>query len=141
MPTDRLSEHEFDRMLGHALRLSSEAVPADFTGRMLKRIRESQERKILARIVLQERLALAGCVALVAAVLAGGLVFPDAAAEFFQRAAGAFTQQGRTFIEGIPQTVEAVREQWQFCLATAAALGFAVYSFAALLLGDRLRMA
>lgn len=141
MPTDRLSEHEFDRMLGRALRSSLQPVPADFTQRMLKRIRQSEEQKILARIVLQERLALAGCIALVAAVLAGGLAFPDAAAELFQRAAGAFTQRGRAFIEGIPQTVGVVREQWQFCLAMAAASGFAVYSFAALLLGDRPRTA
>ena len=141
MLTDRLSEHDFDRMLGRALRSSSQAVPAGFTGKMLKRVRKSQERKILARIVLQERLALAGCIALVAAALTAGLVFPDAAAEFLQRAAGAFTQQGRAFIEGIPQTVEAVREQWQFCLVMAAVLGFAVYSLAALLLGDRLRIA
>jgi hypothetical protein len=141
MPTDRLSEHDFDRLLGRALRSSSEAVPVDFTGKMLRRIRESQERKILARIVLQERLALAGCIALVAAALTTGLVFPDAAAEFLQRAAGAFPQQGRAFIDGIPQTVEAVRGQWQFCLAMAGGLGFAVYSFAALLLGDRLRIA
>ena len=72
-------------------------------------------------------------------------------AELFQRAASAFTQQGRAFIDGIPQAVEAVREQWlrqvgasaelPDCLAMAAALAFAVYSFAALLLGDRLRMA
>jgi len=139
MPTDRLNECDFDQMLGRALRSSSQTVPANFTGRMLRRIRDSQERRILARIVLQERLALAGCIALPIAVLAGGLAFPDAAAELFQRAAGAFTQHGRVFADGIPQAVEAVREQWQFCLATAAACALAVYSFAALLLGDKLR--
>lgn len=140
MPTDRLNEHEFDRMLGRALRSSSQPVPADFTQRMLKRIRQSEEQRVLARIVLQERLALAGCIVLVAVVLTGGLLLPDAAAESLHRTAEAFTQQGRAFIEEIPQTVEVIRGQWQWCLALGAAAGFAIYSFAALLLGDRLRI-
>lgn len=141
MPTDRLNEHEFDIFLGRALRSSSQPVPADFTGKMLKRLRESQERKTLARIVLQERLALAGCIALVAAVLAGSLVFPDAAVEFIQRIVGSFTQQGRVCIDGIPKILGDILGHWQFCLATAAAFAVATYSLAALFLGDRLRMA
>ncbi len=138
MPTDRLNEHEFDKMLGRALRSSSQPVPADFTQRMLKRLRQSEEQRILARIVLQERLALAGCIVLVVAVLVGGLLLPDVAAESLHRAARAFAQQGHAFIEEIPQAVEAIRGQWQWCLALVAAVGFAVYSLAGLWLGKRL---
>lgn len=120
------------------MRSSSEAVPADFTRKMILRIRQSEERKVLACVVLQERLALAGCIALVVAVLIVGLVLPDAAAESLYHAAAAFTQRGLTFVEGIPQTMEAIREQVRFCLAMAVAIGFTVYSFAALLRGESL---
>jgi hypothetical protein len=139
MPTDRLSEHDFDKMLGRALRSSSQPVPADFTEKMLKRVRQCEEQRVLARIVLQERLALAGCIALVAAALVAGLVFPDASAEFLHRAAGALTQQGRAFVEEIPQTIEVIRGQWQWYLALAAGVVLAVYSAAGLWLGERLR--
>jgi hypothetical protein len=108
---------------------------------MLKRLRQSEEQRILARIVLQERLALAGCIVLVAAVLAGGLVLPDAAAESLQLGARAFTQQRHAFIEEIPRTVEVIRGQWQWYLALSAAAGFAVYSLAGLWLGKRLWIA
>ena len=141
MPTDRLNECDFDQMLGRALQSSSQSVPADFTQRMLKRLRQSEEQRILARIVLQERLALAGCIVLVAAVLAGGLVLPDAAAESLQLGARAFTQQRHAFIEEIPRTVEVIRGQWQWYLALSAAAGFAVYSLAGLWLGKRLWIA
>lgn len=141
MPTDRLNRRDFDEMLGRALRSSSQPVPADFTEKMLKRIRQSEEQKVLARVVLQERLALAGCIALVAAAVLAGLVFPDNAAEFLHRAAGAFTQQGRDFVDGIPQTIEAIRGQWQWCLALGAAAVLAFYSLAGLWLGERLKTA
>jgi hypothetical protein len=104
---------------------------------MLKRIRQSEEQRILARIVLQERLALAGCIALLVAVLAGGLVLPDAAAESLQHAARVFTQQRHSFIEEIPRTVQVIRGQWQWYLAFGAIAGLAVYSLAGLWLGKR----
>ncbi len=47
-------------MLGRTLRSFSPGVPADFTETMLRRIGQAEEQKILARVVLQERLALAG---------------------------------------------------------------------------------
>ena len=141
MPTDKLSEDNFDRILGRAMRSSSEPVPADFTGRMLKRIREADERRILARVVLQERLALAGCIVLAAAAVAAVVVFPDAIAEVFRSAAGGFTEQGRALIDRIPQAIEAVQGQWQFYTVLTAVFGFAVYSLVGLLVGDRLRMA
>ena len=48
-------EKQFDEMLGRALRQHSEAVPADFTERMLRQIDSAEEQRILARVVLQER--------------------------------------------------------------------------------------
>ena len=141
MPTRKLSEHNFDRILGRALRSSSQPVPGDFTERMLERIRRAQEQRILARVVLQERLALTGCIVLVVAALAAVAVFPDAIAELFQSAAGDFSEQGRTFIYKIPHAIEAVRGQWQSYAVVAGVLGFAAYGFVGLLLGDRFRLA
>jgi hypothetical protein len=90
---------------------------------------------------LQERLALAGCIVLAAAAVAAVVVFPDAIAQVFRSAAGGFTEQGRVFIDRIPQAVEAVQGQWQFYTVLAAVFGFAVYGLAGLFVGDRLRMA
>lgn len=137
MPIDKMNEYDFDQVLSRALRSSSQSVPADFTQRMIRQIRRSEERRILARIVLQERLALASCIILAGAVLFGGLVLPDAAVESLQHAARALTQHRHAFIEEIPQTVQVIRGQWQWFLALGAVAGFAVYNLADLWLGKR----
>lgn len=137
MPTDKLSERDFDKMLGRHLRSSSEAVPADFTDRMLRQIRQLQERKILARIVLQERLALAGCIALVAAAVLAPMLLTDSLAGALQGRAAGFTDQCRTFLDKLPPAIEAVLDRWQLYAVLGAVFGFAAYSLAGLFLGDR----
>jgi len=123
------------------LRLSSEPVPADFSERMLRRIRQAEEQKILARVILQERLALAGCIVFAAAAIVAVVAFPGAIAAVFQSVAGSFTERGGVLIDRIPQTIETIRGQWQFYTVIAAMAGFAVYSLVDLLVGDRLRTA
>ena len=132
MPTDRLSERDFDRLLQRTLRSSSEPVPADFTRRMLKQIRQLQERKILARIVLQQRLALAGCVALVAVAVLAPMLLTDTFTGVLQGKAAGFTDQWRTFLDKIPPALDAVLGQWQLYVVLAGVLGFAAYSFTGL---------
>lgn len=140
MLADRLNKDDkFDEILGRTLRSSSESVPTDFTERMLVRIRQADERKILARVILQERLALAGCIVFAVAVVVAIIAFPGALAVFFQNAAGSFTGRGGALIDRIPQTVETVLSQWQVYTVLAAMAGFAVYSLIDLLAGDRLR--
>ena len=129
MPTDGLSERDFDRLLQWTLRSSSEPVPADFTPRMLKQIKESQERKILARIVLQQRLALAGCIALVAVAVLGPMLLTDTFTGVLQGKAAGFTDQWRTVLDKIPPALDAVLGQWQLYVVLAGVLGFAAYSF------------
>jgi len=126
MPTDK--EEKFDEMLGKALRLSSEPVPANFTDRMLKQIREVEEQKILARTIMQERLALAGCIVLGVIVIVLAAVFPSIA--------GSLTVQAEAFADKISQTIEAVSYEWQFYIVFAGVFGFAVYSLVDLLIGD-----
>ncbi len=142
MLADRLNTNDkFDKMLGRALRSSSEPVPADFTETMLRRIRKAEEQKILARVVLQERLALAGCILFGAAAIVAVAAFPDTITAVFQSIAGSFTERGSALVDKIPQTIETVRSQWQLYTVLAAMAGFAVYSLVDLLLGDRLRTA
>jgi len=142
MLADRLNKDDkFDEMLGRTLRSSSEPVPTDFTKRMLSRIRQAEEQKILARVILQERLALAGCIVFGTAAIVAVAAFPDAIAALFQSAAGSFAARGGALVDRIPQTIETVRGQWQFYTVLAAVAGFAVYSLIDLLAGDRLRIA
>ncbi|MBW7991230.1 MAG: hypothetical protein FVQ84_14630 [Planctomycetes bacterium] len=142
MLADRLNKDDkFDEMLGRTLRRSSQAVPADFTQRMLSQIRQAEEKKILARVVLQERLALAGCFALGAAAIIAMTVFPDTITAVFNNIVGGFTSRSSTLVSRIPRTIETVRDQWQLYSVLAAMAGFAVYSLLDLLAGDRLKTA
>ena len=128
-------------MLGRALRSSSEPVPADFSQRMLGRIRQAQEQKILAHVILQEKLALAGCIVFGAAAIIAVLAFPETIAAVFQSVAGSFTARGGALVDRIPQTIETVLGQWQLYTGLAIMAGFAVYSLVDLLAGDGLRTA
>jgi len=142
MLADRLNKDDrFDEMLGRTLHSSSPSVPTDFTERMLGRIRQAEEQKILARVILQERLALAGCIVFSAAAIVAVAAFPGAIAAVFQSIAASFTERGGALVDRIPQTIETVRGQWQLYTVLAAVAGFAVYSLVDLLLGDRLRTA
>ena len=141
MPRNRPNEDKFDEMLGRALQRHSEPVPADFTGRMLRRIEEAEERQVLARVVLQERIALAGSFMLGAAALVAVVFFPGRVTAVFGSIAGSFTEQGDTLIGRIPQAIEAVRGEWQLYTVVGVVFVFAVYSLMDLLLGDRLRIA
>jgi len=142
MLADRLNaDDKFDKMLGRALRSSSPGAPADFTERMLSKIREAEEQKILARVVLQERLTLAGCIVFGAAAIVAVAVFPGDIIAVFRSIAGSFTSHGGALVDRVPKTIESVRDQWQSYTVMAAVFGFAIYSLIDLLAGDRLRTA
>lgn len=131
MSVDKLNERKFDGILEQALQEHSEPTPADFTARMLRQIREAQERRILAQVVLQERLALAGCIVLGIIAIIMVVVFPNIA--------GSLTGQVHAFIGKITRAIEAVNWNWQFYTVFVAVFGFAVYSLVDLLVGDGLR--
>jgi len=140
MLADRINKDDkFDEMLGRTLRSSSQAVPADFTQRMLKQIRQAEEQKILARVVLQERLALAGCFALGAAAIIAMAVFSDTITAVFHSIVGSYTTQSTTIVSRILGSINTVRDQWQLCIFLASMAGFAVYSLVDLLVGDRIK--
>jgi hypothetical protein len=128
MSADKLNEDKFDDILRHGLRRHSEEVPSDFAERMLRQIREAEEQRILARVVLQERLSLAGCIVLGVVTVAVVVVFPGIAA--------GFTEYVRATLGKATQIIEAVRYDWQFYAVFLGLFGFIAYSLVDLLVGD-----
>ncbi|MHC4657172.1 MAG: hypothetical protein ACYS91_19470 [Planctomycetota bacterium] len=139
----KLNDDKFDEMLGQSLRRHSEPVPADFTERMLREVREVQERQILARVVLQERLSLAGCIVFGVLAAVGITVFPGRIVGILRSIVAGFAERGGVVVNGIGQTIsiETVRSEWQLYIILALVLGFALYCVVDMLVGDRLRTA
>jgi hypothetical protein len=142
MVAAKLNEDKFDEMLGQSLRRHSEPVPAGFTERMLKQIEEVEKKEILARIIWQERLALAGCLLFGALAAIGITVFPGRIAGILRSIAANVTERGGALVDGVGQTIsiENIRSEWQLYTILALVLGFAVISLVDMLVGDKLRM-
>ena len=139
----KLNDDKFDEMLGQSLRRHSEPVPADFTRRMLRQIEDAEQRQILARVVWQESLSLAGCIVFGILAAVGVMVFPGRIAGILRGIAANFAERGGAYIEGVAQSIpiENIRSEWQLYIILALLLGFAVYCVADILMGDRLRTA
>lgn len=139
----KLNEDKFDEMLGQSLRRHTEPVPADFTERMLKQIEEAEQRQILARVVWQERLSLAGCIVFGVLAAVGVMVFPGRIVGILRSIAAGFAERGGAVVDGIGRTIsiEAIRSEWQLYTILALVLGFALYCVVDMLVGDRLRTA
>ena len=135
------NQDKFDRLLGQALRRHCEPVSPDFTGMTLTRIRQAEERRILARIVLQQKLALAGCIALGGIAIVVALAFPHIAVAAFRSVVASLTEQRGAFVDGIPQAIKVFSGDWQFYTVLGAASILAVYSLVELLVGHRLKIA
>jgi hypothetical protein len=141
MMTNRLNEDRFDRMLAQALQRHSEPVPADFAERMMTAIEQAEQQRILAAVVLQQRLALAATVLFGVITIIAVVFFPAVIVGVFRTITGAVGEQTNMWLDRIPRAVETVRSRWQFYTVLAAVFGFAVYSLMDLLLGDRLQTA
>ncbi|HUT31325.1 MAG TPA: hypothetical protein VMX13_16145 [Sedimentisphaerales bacterium] len=126
MRTDRLSS--FDENLRRALKSHSEAPPPDFTDRVVNQIRESEEKRILARVVLQERLALAGAIMLAVVTIVAAFSVPAIA--------GRLMQQAETFAHTTSRALETLSSQWRLCTAFMAAFVLVVYCLVDSLLTD-----
>lgn len=128
MATDRLDKDKFDEMLGRSLRGYKEPVPGDFTVRMLERVKEAQQQRALAKVIMQERIALAACIGAAVFSILGAVAFPGVGSSLIERISG--------FMGQIDQAVEEVRVQWQFLVVIVGVVGIAVYNFVGLLTGD-----
>jgi hypothetical protein len=143
MVADKLNEDRFDEMLGEALRRHSEPVPADFTKKMLRQIKEAEEQEILAWVVFQERVSLAGCIVFGVLAAVGVMVFPGRVVGILRGISAGLKERGGAFIDGIGQSIsmETVRSEWQLYIILALVLGLAVGVVLDMLIGDRLRIA
>jgi hypothetical protein len=126
----------FDQMLKCALQKHAEAVPADFTNNVLRQIRQAQQQKILARVILQERLALAACIMFGGITITIAAVFPDTVVAVFRGIAINLTEQGEALIDKVPQAIKAVSGQWQFYTIITGSLAIAIFSIVELFAGD-----
>ena len=134
----RLSSVEaFDKMLSQALQRHSEPVPADFTDRMLRQIDSAENRRILARVVMEERLTLAGCIVLGIMAIVAVVVFPGIAVSL-KELVGTSLNQITQAIGGHSAELgrSPVRYEWQLYTVFAGVFGFAVCSLVDLLVSD-----
>jgi hypothetical protein len=136
MTLNILDKDNFDEILARSLKRHSEPVPSDFTERMMSRVKEAQEQRILARVVLQERLALAGSIMLGAAVIILAIVFSGPITAVFKGIGSSLTGQEQAFFDGVPRFIRAARSGWQFYIVFAGVFGFIVYSLVDLLVAD-----
>jgi hypothetical protein len=78
MLTDKSNcEDAFDKMLKSGLKKHIEPDRPDFKEGLLRQIETRRQQKILAEIVFEERLALAGCIILPLAAVITFLFFPE----------------------------------------------------------------
>jgi hypothetical protein len=127
--------------LTRALQRHREPVPADFTDKVLGKLRQTQGQKILARVVLQERLALAGCVIFSCIAIWATTVFPEITEVIFRSIAKIVTLQGEALADRISQTIIGFSADWQTYTILVLALGFAVYNIIELFRYDKLKTA
>lgn len=128
MSIDKLNKDKLDGVLRRALRAPLQPSPADFTAKVLKRIRAAEEQRILARVVWQERFALAGCIAVAIAGIAAAVTFAIID--------GGFTPTIQLLIYRISQTIQTFSSQWQLYTIFAGVFVFASYSLIDLLVSD-----
>ena len=123
-------EDRFDKMLKGALRARSQHVPGDFADNVLKQVQALDEQKILAKVVLQERLALAACIIVPVAAAAVVFAYP-------QILATGWIGLKSMFYSVAKQIALMPHYNWQLWAILAALTGFAAYSVFDLLFADR----
>jgi hypothetical protein len=141
MATNKLDDRTFDEMLGRALKKHSEAVPAGFTTRMLRQIEQAEERRVLARVVLKERLALAACIAFAGSVVIAAVAFPGFLSGVFAAVGTAMAGQGDSLLARVPKIAEGFQSQWRLYAVLAGVFVFVVYGIVDLFFDERLRLA
>ena len=140
MPANNRNKDKFDEMLGAAMRRHREAVPGDFTERMLEQVRELQARRVLAQVVLQERLALSASIVFGGLAILGAVFFPARIVAVLRSIGASLAGYGGGLAGKIPQAIDVVGVQWQFYTVLAVVLAFAVCCLMGLVFSDRLKM-
>jgi hypothetical protein len=69
------SDDKFDKMLAESLRRHSMQVQPNFTAKVINKIEQEEQQQLLARIVMQEKVALGSSITLAAAFVLGVAFF------------------------------------------------------------------
>ncbi len=135
------NDKQFDEMLGRALKDHRESVPAGFTGRMMSQVELAEQRRVLARVVMQERMALAACLLFGVAVVGVAMLFSAEVSSAF----GTVVTRGGGYISGVGESLvgagQAVKGQSYLLGMVGAVALFGLYGLVDLLFGGRLRLA
>jgi hypothetical protein len=108
------NKEQFDKMLTDGLRRYEKTLSPDFADKIVSRARLQTQQKLLAKVIWQERLALAGCIMIPVAVLAVILIFPQIIDKLSER----ITQ----LCSNISQAIISGQIEWQpFIIFTIAA--------------------
>jgi hypothetical protein len=140
MTTNKPNEHSFDQMLARALKQHSEAIPGDFSTNVQRQIRKAQEQKILARVIWQERLTLAGSIALAGLAICVVVIFQGYLTRIYRNFVDNLATDSQAAVGKILQIVDAFSVNWQQYAILAVISLFALYSLADFLTGHRIRI-
>ena len=121
MQTDKShNADKFGKMLTNALHEHKEPLRPGFTDKVLTKIDAMENARILKGIVLRERLALAGCIAIFLAMIGCILTYSKViTANLSQLAQGLNTAIG--------QAGTGVQQNWQISLVAVGVIVFMVY--------------
>ena len=139
MPAKNRNEDKFDEMLGAALRRHCEAVPVDFSERILEQVRELDDRRVLAQVVLQKRLALSASIVFGGLAILGAVFFPARILTILKSIGAGLVGYGGGMLGKTQQAIDVFRVEWQFYTVLAVLLAFAVCCLMGLLFEDRVK--
>lgn len=108
---------KFDGFLADALQKHTEPVRPGFTDNILKQVDVIEQQKLLAKIVMQERIALAGCVTLAISVISVLLFFGNDFAVILTKALQA------------AQNTTIPSPNWEMILVVSIAIASVLYAF------------
>jgi hypothetical protein len=140
MTTNNPNEHSFDQILVRALKQHSETVPGDFTTNVQSQIRKTQEQRILARVIWQERLTLVGSIALAGLAICVVVIFQGYLTETYRNFVDNLATDSQAAVGKMLQMADAFSVNWQQYAILAVISIFALYSLADFLIGHRIRV-
>ena len=123
MPENNLqNENMLDQILRSNLRKYTEPIRPDFTDNILKQVEFLAKRKILAKIVMQERLALISCTSLFVLIVTVIMYFGKDILK-------ALNLLGHDLKEATTTIGTAISFDWQLILVMAVTAGCVLYCF------------
>ena len=128
MQPENKQNEQFDIMLKKALKGYQETIRPEFSEKLIAKVRIIEQQNILRKVILQERLLLAGLI-----------LFPIAAITFLLLYPAVVFEPVRLFAELIPlinRGVGSFVEQWRLWTCYAMAAAAAIYAAYETLLRD-----